>query len=153
MVDVLSPNQRRYCMSRIRGKDTKPERIVRRGLFKLGFRYRLHRRDLPGCPDLTLPKHRAVIFINGCLWHGHECRMFNWPSANKDFWRRKITSNRANDVKVATGLKQLNWRVLTIWECALRGRDRLDNGILLARVVSWLQSDRRTGTIKGLAHR
>jgi DNA mismatch endonuclease (patch repair protein) len=149
MADVLSAEQRSYCMSRIRGKDTKPEHMVRRGLFALGFRYRLHRRDLPGCPDLTLPKHRAVIFIHGCLWHGHECHMFKWPSTNADFWRRKITTNRANDSKSMARLKELDWRVLTIWECALRDRGRLNPAMLPARVARWLLSSRRGGAIEG----
>lgn len=149
MADVLSAAQRSYCMSRIRGKDTKPEHIIRRGLFSLGFRYRLHRRDLPGCPDLILPKHRAVIFIHGCLWHGHDCHMFKWPSTNADFWRRKITTNRANDSKVIARLIELNWRVLTIWECALRGRGRRNSTKLLASVARWLLSSRRRGRIEG----
>jgi DNA mismatch endonuclease (patch repair protein) len=149
MADVLSAAQRSYCMSRIRGKDTKPEHIIRRGLFALGFRYRLHRRDLPGCPDLTLPKYRAVIFIHGCLWHGHECHMFKWPSTNADFWRRKITTNRANDSKTMARLKELDWRVLTVWECAVRGRGRLNPDKLLSRAAAWLLSSRRADVIQG----
>jgi DNA mismatch endonuclease (patch repair protein) len=149
MADVLSTEQRSYCMSRILGKDTKPERTIRHGLFALGFRYRLHRRDLPGSPDLTLPKYHAVIFIHGCLWHGHECHMFKWPSTNAEFWRRKIMTNRANDLKAIERLKDLDWRVLTVWECALRGRCRLDSTTMLNRVVRWLNSGRRGGVVKG----
>lgn len=149
MADVLSAEQRSYCMSRIRGKDTKPEHAIRRGLFALGFRYRLHRRDLPGCPDLTLPKYRAVIFIHGCFWHGHECSLFKWPSTNADFWRRKITANRANDQKALARLKEQDWRVLTVWECALRGRARLNLTTLLSRVARWLNSGRRGAIIEG----
>jgi DNA mismatch endonuclease (patch repair protein) len=149
MADILSAKQRSHCMSQIRGKDTKPEQLVRQGLFALGFRYRLHLRELPGCPDLVFPKHRAVIFVHGCLWHGHECHMFRWPSTNADFWQRKITTNRANDSKAAAGLKELGWRVLTIWECALRGRGRMNTTTLLARVARWLLSSCRNATIEG----
>ena len=149
MADVLSAEQRSYCMSRIRGKNTKPEHVIRRGLFALGFRYRLHRRDLPGCPDITLAKHRAVIFVHGCLWHGHECSLFKWPATNADFWRRKIMGNRANDQEVLAELKEQGWRVLTVWECALRGRCRLDPAGLIGKVVRWLESNRSVATLEG----
>jgi DNA mismatch endonuclease (patch repair protein) len=149
MADVLSAEQRSYCMSRIRGKDTKPEHAIRRGLFALGFRYRLHRRDLPGCPDLTLPKYRAVIFIHGCFWHGHECPMFKWPSANAEFWHQKITRNRSNDARNLEALRKKGWRALSIWECALRGSGRLDDTALLLRAARWLSSKRRAGVIGG----
>jgi DNA mismatch endonuclease (patch repair protein) len=149
MADVLSAEQRSYCMSRIHGKDTKPEHAIRRGLFALGFRYRLHRRDLPGRPDMTLAKHRAVIFVHGCLWHGHECPLFQWPATNADFWRRKITGNRANDQEVLTQLKEQGWRVLTVWECALRGRGRLERTALIDRLSRWILSNRKGGTVQG----
>ncbi len=149
MADVLSAEQRSYCMSRIRGKDTKPEHVIRRGLFSLGFRYRLHRRDLPGRPDMTFAKHRAVIFVHGCLWHGHECPLFKWPATNADFWRRKISGNRANDQKVVVALKEQGWRVLTVWECALRGPRRLDPERLIHKVVRWLKSTSRAASLEG----
>lgn len=142
MGDVLTAEQRSYCMSRIRGKNTKPERLIRAGLYSLGFRYRLHRRDLPGCPDLVLPKYCAVIFINGCLWHGHNCHLFQWPKNNAEFWRHKIGRNRRNDTKAITELLDTNWRVLTIWECALRGRLRHDPEILFRKITRWLGSKR-----------
>ena len=147
MADVLSPQQRSYCMSRIRGKDTKPERVVGTGLFALGFRYRLHVRKLPGCPDLVFPKHRAVIFVHGCLWHGHGCHLFRWPKTNARFWRKKITRNSTNDQVATRELRLAGWRVLTIWECALRGRYRLDQQCLITRAAQWVLAGRAQAQI------
>lgn len=90
MADVLTPEQRRLNMSRIRGRDTKPELLLRRGLHARGLRFRLHRKDLPGCPDLVFPRFRVTVFVHGCFWHGHECPMFKWPGTRTDFWRRKM---------------------------------------------------------------
>ncbi len=143
MPDVLSPTQRSYCMSRIRGKNTRPERLIRRGLFALGFRYRLHRRSLPGCPDLVFPRHQAVIFVHGCLWHKHECDLFKWPKTNAGFWRRKIGRNSKNDKKNIAELNLAGWRVLTVWECALRGRERRKPEQLMRDIARWLMSGRR----------
>lgn len=140
MTDVLSPTQRSHCMSRIRGKNTKPEQLIRKGLFVLGFRYRLHQRNLPGRPDLVLSKHKAVIFVHGCFWHKHECDLFKWPKANSGFWRRKITGNCANDEKNLTQLRLAGWRTLIIWECAIRGKHRVDFPKVIARVARWLDS-------------
>lgn len=140
MSDVLSAQQRSLCMSRIRGKDTKPEILVRKGLFALGFRFRLHAKDLPGSPDLVFPKHRAVIFVHGCLWHGHACHLFKWPQTNAVFWRNKIEKNKHNDTACQQALRAAGWRVLTIWECALRGRKRMEPGSLLNNVSQWLRS-------------
>lgn len=140
MTDVLSPTQRSYCMSRIRGKNTKPERLIRQGLFALGFRYRLHQRNLPGCPDLILSKYRAVIFVHGCLWHGHECELFHWPRTNPVFWRKKITHNRHNDERNLANLRSAGWRTLIIWECAIRGKHRADFPKVIDRVARWLPS-------------
>jgi DNA mismatch endonuclease (patch repair protein) len=143
MPDVLTPTQRSYCMSRIRSKDTKPERLVRRGLFALGFRYRLHQRGLAGCPDLVFPKYRAVIFIHGCLWHRHECELFRWPQTNEAFWRKKIKRNSKNDKRNLTKLSAEGWRVLTVWECSLRGKRRIDQTILVGRIALWLRSKKK----------
>jgi DNA mismatch endonuclease (patch repair protein) len=93
MTDVLTPEQRRLNMSRIRGRDTKPELLLRRGLHARGFRFRLNRKDLPGCPDLVFPRFRAVMFVHGCFWHWHDCPMFKWPATRTDFWRKKIEGN------------------------------------------------------------
>jgi DNA mismatch endonuclease, patch repair protein len=151
MTDVLSPSQRSYCMSRIRGKNTKPERLIRQGLFALGFRYRLHKRNLPGCPDLVLSKYRAVIFVHGCLWHGHECGLFHWPRTNPVFWRKKITHNRHNDERNLANLRSGGWRTLVVWECALRGKHRMNEQRLIRKVAGWLLSRKGRGEITGSA--
>src|ERR1700720_3854735 len=138
MADVLSREQRSYCMSRIRGKDTKPEYIIRKGLFALGFRYRLHQRSLPGCPDLVFPRRRAVIFVHGCLWHKHECPLFRWPKTNAEFWRNKITRNSRNDVHNILKLNAEGWRVLVVWECTLRRKRSAPIKGVMGQVARWL---------------
>lgn len=122
MADIVSPEIRSRLMSRIRGKNTKPELIVRRGLFARGFRFRLHDHRLPGRPDLILPKYRTAVFINGCFWHGHSCHLFRKPSTNSEFWEIKIQRNRENDANNIALLAATGWRVVTIWECAIRGK-------------------------------
>ncbi len=107
-------------MSGIRGKDTKPELLVRKALHALGFRYRLHVKDLPGKPDLVFPKLRAVVFVNGCFWHRHlECKFAAVPKSNSEFWEQKLEANRKRDLLHGQQLRTLGWRVLTIWECEL----------------------------------
>src|SRR5271165_5724537 len=125
MVDVLTPAQRRHNMSRVRGKDTKPELLLRRGLHALGFRFRLHRKDLPGRPDLVFPARRAAIFVHGCFWHGHDCPMCRIPTTRTGFWQTKIHGNRDRDRRAVAALTAKGWRVLVVWECALRGPARL----------------------------
>lgn len=122
--DVHTPEVRSYNMSRIRGRDTRPEMVIRRGLHARGYRFRLHVKDLPGRPDLVFPKSRAVMFVNGCFWHGHNCRSFRMPATRADFWASKIATNKSRDAKACAALADAGWRVLTIWECALRGVDR-----------------------------
>lgn len=138
MADIVSPAVRSRMMAGIKAKDTKPELIVRRGLHAMGFRYRLHDRKLPGKPDLVFPKYRAVIFVNGCFWHGHECAMFRWPKSREEFWRGKIEQNMASDIANADRLSVLGWRHLTIWECALRRSARATIELTLQRVAHWL---------------
>jgi DNA mismatch endonuclease (patch repair protein) len=111
MTDVLTPEQRRLNMSRIRGKDTKPEMLLRRGLHARGFRFRLHRRDLPGCPDLVFSHCHAVIFVNGCFWHGRECPMFKLPATRAEFWRTKVLRNVERDRIAQEKLMRDKWRV------------------------------------------
>ena len=125
MVDVLTSEQRRLNMSRISSRDTKPEMIIRRGLHALGLRFRLYRKDLPGRPDLVFSKYRTVILVHGCFWHGHSCPMFKWPATRPEFWKKKIISNRARDGAAVKALRADSWRVLVVWECALRGPGRL----------------------------
>lgn len=108
-------------MSRIKGKNTKPEEIVRKYLFSKGFRYRKNDKRLPGTPDIVLPKYKTVIFVNGCFWHGHEaCRYFVWPKDNADFWKKKIEDNISRDKNVIEMLKRQNWAVIVVWECELK---------------------------------
>src|ERR1039457_1063192 len=139
-------------MAGIRGKNTRPEILIRRGLFARGYRYRLHVSTLPGTPDLVLPKHRAVIFVHGCFWHRHGCALFKWPSTNVSFWRAKILRNCSVDRRSLRQLKIANWRVLTIWECALKGRGRLQIEKVIERVIRWLLSHASTGQIQGRPH-
>lgn len=121
MADTMTPEQRSRCMSAVKGKDTKPEMIVRKYLFSKGLRFRLHVRSLPGNPDIVLPKYKAVVFINGCFWHGHEgCKYYRLPKSNVEFWESKITNNKNRDVLNEVKLKELGWRVIRIWECEIR---------------------------------
>ena len=121
MADVLTPEQRRYNMSRIRSQNTKPEELVRKYLFSQGFRYRKNDVRLPGKPDIILPKYKTVIFVNGCFWHGHNgCRYFVWPKSNEEFWKNKIESNISRDDMNFNLLRQLGWNVIIIWECELK---------------------------------
>lgn len=120
MVDQLSTAQRSALMARIRGKNTEPERVVRRLLHAMGFRFRLHRRDLPGTPDIVLPKQRAIIFVHGCWWHGHKCSAGRLPKTRVEFWSAKISANRDRDAKAVRALRTVGWSVLVVWECETR---------------------------------
>ena len=123
-MDKLTPAQRRHCMSSIRGKDTKPEILVRKGLHARGFRFRLQERKLPGRPDLTLPKYGVAVMVNGCFWHGHEgCRYATKPQSNSEFWDAKIARNRHRDEVTTAHLEALGWTVITVWECELKGKE------------------------------
>ncbi|RXF70525.1 very short patch repair endonuclease [Arcticibacter tournemirensis] len=121
MADVHSKETRSYNMSRIRSKDTKPEMLVRKYLHAHGFRYRLHVKDMPGKPDIVLPKYKTVIFIHGCFWHGHEgCRYYVVPKTRTEWWLNKIQTNSRNDQKAEENLQATGWRVINIWECQLK---------------------------------
>ena len=121
MADVHSPETRSYNMSRIRGKNTKPEEFVRKYLFAQGLRYRKNDARLPGKPDIVLPKYKTVIFVNGCFWHAHEgCRYFVWPKNNAEFWKKKIGGNIERDSKNQRLLTELGWKVIVVWECELK---------------------------------
>jgi DNA mismatch endonuclease (patch repair protein) len=124
MADVLTPAQRQLNMSRIRGKDTKPEMLVRGGLHARRLRYRLHDRSLPGRPDLVFRKHRTVVFIHGCFWHAHGCALSKLPATREDFWQTKLAANAERDRKAVDALRAAGWRILVIWECSLRGSGR-----------------------------
>ena len=121
MADIKTKEERSLNMAAIRSKDTKPEMLVRRFLHAAGYRYRLHDRKLPGCPDLVFPNLHTVIFIHGCFWHGHEnCNYFRLPKSNIEFWEQKIKNNVARDVRNENELKSLGWRVIRVWECDIR---------------------------------
>lgn len=126
MADVHTKPQRRRNMQAIRGKDTKPECKVRSALHQLGYRFRLHRPDLPGKPDIVLPRHRTVIFVHGCFWHRHpNCRFAYTPKSRVEFWQRKFADNVRRDRRAAKQLRKAGWRVVTIWECQTRQPTRL----------------------------
>jgi len=122
MADVHNTATRSYNMSRIKGKNTKPEMLVRKFLFANGFRYRLNVKTLPGKPDIVLPKYKTVIFINGCFWHGHEgCRYFTIPKTRTEFWLTKISDTQKRDREAENQLNEMGWKVVTVWECQLKG--------------------------------
>ena len=125
MADVLTSEQRRKCMSRIRSKNTKPEIIIRKFLFAHGFRFRINVKRLPGTPDIVLRKYQTVIFVNGCFWHGHEgCRYFRLPKSNVDFWKNKIERNKERDLRERIKLRDMGWHVIQFWECQLKPKVR-----------------------------
>jgi len=136
-------------MAAIRGKDTKPELMVRRGLHAKGFRYRLQGRGLPGRPDIVLPKHRAVIFVHGCFWHRHDCPLFRWPQTRQDFWRDKINGNARRDAEAISLLLNVGWRVGIVWECALKGRGKRRWPEVIDSLALWLSSDTKQFCVEG----
>ena len=123
MADNHSKEVRSMNMSHIRSKNTRPEEKVRKYLFSKGFRYRKNVSNLPGCPDIVLPKYKTVIFVNGCFWHKHDCPRFVWPTSNEEYWIPKITRNVERDQKNYERLRELGWRVLVIWECQLKKKE------------------------------
>ena len=127
MTDVYPPEKRSAVMRQVKGKDTTPEMAVRKVLTALGARYRLHRKDLPGSPDIVLPGRRLAVFVHGCFWHGHDCaRGARVPKANRDYWVAKVDHNRARDVRNREALEASGWRVETVWECDLKDRPGLE---------------------------
>lgn len=117
-MDVMTPEQRSYNMSRIGSRDTKPEKLVRTLLHNLGYRFRLHRKDLPGSPDIVLPKYKSVFFVHGCYWHRHEdCRYATIPRTNTDFWLKKFARNVERDKEACRRLNEMGWKVMVVWEC------------------------------------
>lgn len=141
-MDRLAPEERSRIMSRIRARDTKPELIVRRRLHAAGLRFRLHRRDLPGRPDLVFPRHRIALFVHGCFWHGCPIcdRGRRQPASNTEFWAKKLAANRARDEAVGRQLEEAGWRVMTVWECQIRRSDDIDRA--LAPVLALARSCR-----------
>lgn len=152
MADVFSLQKRREVMASISAKNTKPELLLRKALHREGFRYRLHDKNLPGKPDLVFRGLNAVVFVNGCFWHGHDCHLFKVPATNREFWETKIKTNRTRDNKNRNLLLEQNWRVLIVWECSTRGKGRLEFEELIADVTNWLKSDEKYLEIRGLIH-
>ncbi len=137
MTDIYEPRKRSEIMSRIRGRGTKPEIIVRRIAHGLGFRFRLHRKDLPGRPDMVFPGHRAVIMVHGCFWHRHPgCKHASTPKTRESFWKNKLEDNVARDRQNETALRELGWRVMVIWECETKDREAVAD-----RIESFLRQD------------
>jgi DNA mismatch endonuclease (patch repair protein) len=149
VADVFDKETRSKNMSRIRAKDTKPELLIRRALHKRGYRYRLHRADLPGKPDIVLPKFKAVIEIRGCFWHGHNCHLFKWPKSRSEFWEKKINQNIVRDKANTKKLEDLGWRVLTVWECSIKGKTHLGGRQLLDMIVDWIVANKNSCSIEG----
>ncbi|MDZ4308203.1 very short patch repair endonuclease [Allopontixanthobacter sp.] len=141
MVDVVTPEVRSRMMAGIRAKNTKPEMVVRQGLHRLGFRFRLHDKKLPGKPDLVFPKFGSAIFVNGCFWHAHDCHMFKLPKSRTDFWCKKFTENQKRDQRVRRQLDQMGIRHLTIWECDLMNKSSAKIFLLLDECAAWLRRD------------
>lgn len=125
MTDRLSPERRSRLMQAVKSRNTTPELAVRSLLHSLGYRFRLHRRDLPGTPDIVLPGRRSVIFVNGCFWHGHGCRIGQPPKSRLDYWLPKLEANKARDLRKTEEVEAANWRALTVWQCELRDLDAL----------------------------
>lgn len=138
--DTLSSEQRSLAMSRVKPRDTKPEMVLRRALHARGLRYRLHDKRLAGRPDIVLPRWRAVIFVHGCFWHGHDCVRGALPQSNRDFWSEKITNNTRRDGAQLARLCADGWRVATVWQCALLGKNRLSAVLVAEHIHCWLRS-------------
>ena len=149
MADVLTPAQRRLNMSRVRDRDTKPEMLLRRALHARGLRFRLHRRDLPGRPDLVFSRYRTCLLVHGCFWHGHNCVLFQWPATRQAFWADKIAGNRRRDRETLKRLLDAEWRILVVWECALRGPGRRDFSAAIDECVSFITGSSAQAEIIG----
>ena len=146
MTDIVSPEKRSRMMSRIKGKNSVPEMLVRKVLFAMGYRFRLHRRDLPGTPDITMPRYKIAIFVHGCFWHAHKgCKYAKIPSTRIEFWTAKLRANVDRDQRAVDKLTELGWRVLTVWECSTRDREVAAG--LPAALRQWINSDVSLGEI------
>lgn len=139
--DTVTAATRSRMMAAVKGKNTKPELAIRSALHRRGFRFRLHRKDLPGKPDLVFAGRCAVIFVHGCFWHGHGCHLFRWPGSREDFWRDKIGKNIERDQLQHQALSETGWRIGTVWECALKGKTRLPLESVADECATWLKSD------------
>jgi len=148
MADVVDVATRSRMMSGIRSRNTRPELIIRQGLHRRGLRYRLHVKKLPGCPDIVFGHRRAVVFVHGCFWHGHDCPLFKWPRSREEFWLAKIEGNKDRDTRAIEALITEGWRVAVVWECAIKGRgSNVDD--VLDRLVAWLNTEKPRIEVRG----
>lgn len=136
-------------MSGIKGKNTRPELVIRQALHRLGYRYKLHDKKLPGKPDIVFVSRKAIILVHGCFWHRHDCHLFKWPSTRPDFWRTKINRNQKRDKETEKALASSGWRILVIWECALKGRTKKPIQQTISTVSEWLDSGKINKEIQG----
>jgi DNA mismatch endonuclease (patch repair protein) len=146
--DVVDRKTRSRMMSGIRSRDTRPERLIRTALHRMGFRFRLHSPKVAGRPDLVLAKYRAAIHVHGCFWHGHDCELFQQPGTRVAFWKKKLRKNRIRDRVVLKRTIETGWRHLTIWECALRGPRQLGVKTTSRRAAAWIRGSRRVGVMR-----
>lgn len=149
LADIVDRETRSRMMAGIRGRDTRPELLIRRGLHANGYRYRLHDRKLPGSPDLVFASRRAVVFVHGCFWHGHDCPLFRWPRTRENFWRDKIGANRVRDASSRDQLATQGWRSLVIWECALKGKGSFPIDEVIEKIGRWLANAAEDADIRG----
>ena len=151
MADVFNKEKRSQIMASISGKDTSVELQIRKALHRRGYRYGLHNRTLPGTPDIVFRRFNAVVFVNGCFWHGHDCPLFRPPSSNRDYWEKKIQGNRDRDVKSVALLQEKGWRTMVVWECSLKGKTKLNFETVILTIEDWLQGNGKHAEIRGVA--
>jgi len=149
MTDIVDKVTRSRMMAGIKGKNTNPELMIRKALFARGYRYRLHYKHLPGKPDIVFPGRKAVIFVHGCFWHGHDCHLFKKPSSNIEFWESKISRNRMVDNRSADVIESRGWKILTVWECAIKGKERIALEEIIDLIANWLDSPSASSEIRG----
>lgn len=149
MADIVSVATRSRMMSGIRSRNTAPELMVRRGLHAHGYRYRLHVKELPGSPDIVLPKWKTVLFVNGCFWHGHPCHLFRLPATRQEWWRAKIETNIKRDARITETLSSRSWKILTVWECAIRGRTARGIEETVSLIDQFVRSNANIGEVSG----
>ena len=149
MPDIVDVATRSRMMSGIRSRNTKPEVALRKALHRRGFRYALHGKHVPGKPDIVFPSRKAVMFVHGCFWHGHDCPLYRVPGTRQEFWLKKIARNRERDDKVRAMINEAGWRQLVIWECATRGKGGASVELIADRAAQWLCSATTSGEIRG----
>lgn len=148
-MDVFNVEKRSAVMAGIKSKNTKPEILIRKILYKNGLRFSLHKHELPGNPDIFLKKHKTLIFVNGCFWHKHDCHMFTVPKSRKTFWMKKLERNFDNDIKnIKQALKE-GWRIIIIWECAIKGKNKLSEDKIELKLMKFIMGNGKKITIRG----